>query len=477
MAIKYTLTALLSGVAGLLAYLASDTYGADNVAPRTVLAVAFSIFFLIFLISILSEELSLLIFVFALYHLFFLVLPGMVHLAWNVFPFYQVSFPESTSLPVAFLILTYAMSSLIGIGFALSRRQILPRSGRNPTKDARNKDLMVGALALLALSIPCIVAGGLLSGELFERRADAVSAGDPTPLDLILNSLPGSGMFVCAILAFYLVRRNSFFSIVFFTLTGTLAFVLNYPLSTTRFILFQRLIVILYISLDLSRFRLKRYIALAGVVSIFTVFPVLDFFSRGDLSKGLQIEPLQYMAESGDLDGLQSTLNVYEMVQKRGLSWGYQLLGTVFSYVPRALWPGKPYSTGTSAAVSADYEFTNLSAPLISEIYVDFGALGVAIIPFFLGWGLVWVDRRAAALGRQRGHIVAKLFVGGLIGYETILLRGSLISIVSQVYLYCGLIGLLAVLCPARPQKLVPVRPLSANGAAASRRLGKTLTE
>lgn len=459
MALRFAVGAILSALAGVLAYYASGTYGSDNAMPRTILAIAFAIFFIIFLVGIMSNELSLLIMVFGLYHLFFFVLPGMIHLAWNVFPFYDASFSENSYLSVAFLVLTYSASSLIGIGIALSRRKRSHPEDSVPQNDAGHKDLVLAALALMAVSIPCILAGGLLGEGLFDRRADTFSAGDPAPLDLVLSSLPSSGMFVCAVLAFYIMRRNSFLSICLFVLAATLAFLLNYPLSTTRFILFQRLLVILYVSVDLSRVRLKKYIAIFGVASIFTVFPIVDFLARGDLSKGLEIDPLRYLAESGDLDGLQSTLNVYEMTQRTGLSGGYQLLGALVSYAPRALWPSKPYSTGTTAAVSAGYNFTNLSAPLISEIYVDFGAVGVSIIPIFLGWTMVWLDRRAAVLGRRHGHIIGKLFLGGLIGYETILLRGSLISILSQVYLYFGLVALVAAMCISRPRQAGSVAP------------------
>jgi hypothetical protein len=444
MALKYSSITLLSLVGGFLAYISSGAYGADNELPRIILAMAFAVFFVIFLTSILTEELNLLLFVFGLYHLFFFILPGMVHLARNLFPFYHTSFDYNSSLYVAFLILLYAISSLLGVFYALSRRPRRSAQAQPSERPIRDKDLLIGALFLLVISLPCIAATGIS----IARRADGMEDfSDPSPIVLILTSLPSSAMFLCAILSFYIMRRRSFVSIIFFAFTGTLGFLLNYPLSLTRFILFERIIVLMYVTLDLSSVRLKKFVAVAAVLSIFTVFPTLDYFARGDTSQGLTIDPLGYMAESGDLDGLQSTLNVYEMVKSQGLSYGYQLLGAVLSYVPRTAWPTKPYSTGTSAAVFADYDFTNLSAPLISEIYVDFGMAGVTIIPFFVCWLIIALDRRAAIVGRERGRILEKFFLGGLIGYATIILRGSLISIISQIYLYMGLVWALTLIC------------------------------
>jgi hypothetical protein len=464
MAVKFVSLALLSVLSALLAYVATGSYGADNELPRILLALAFAVFFAIFLLSIMAEELSILLFVFALYHLFFFLLPGMIHLARNLFPFYDASFAYGTSLSVAGLVLLYSISSLLGILVGLSRRRPISGMEKSSKNAPNNKDFLLGSLLLVAMSVPCMA----ITGVYLERRGDFVSDLDPSPLDLILTSLPSSGLFLSAILAFHIMRRGSFFSIVYFVATAFLAFLVNYPLNLTRFILFERIIALAYLMADFSRARLKIFAAVFAIISIFTVFPTLDYFARGDVSNGLTIEPLRYIAESGDLDGLQSTLNVYEMVQSQGLSWGRQFAGVVLSYVPRNIWPQKPYSTGTSAAASAGYDFTNLSAPLISEIYVDFGMIGVAIVPFFLGWLIISLDRRAAVLGRDRGRLLEKLFYGGLIGYATILLRGSLISIISQIYLYAGLIGLLSVVCRPGRRRILARSRISAEKHAST---------
>ena len=464
MAVKLISLTLLSVLSALLAYVSTGTYGADNELPRLLLALAFAVFFAIFLISIMAEELSILLFVFALYHLFFFLLPGMIHLARNLFPFYDASFSYGTSLSVAGLVLLYSVSSFLGILVGLSRRRPISETDRSFKSEPNSKDLLLGSLLLVAMSVPCMA----ITGVYLVRRGDFVGADvDPSPIDLILSSLPSSGLFLSTILAFHIMRRGSFFSIVYFVATAFLAFLVNYPLNLTRFILFERIIALAYLMADFSRARLKMFAAVFAIISIFTVFPTLDYFARGDVSNGLTIEPLRYIAESGDLDGLQSTSNVYEMVQSQGLSWGRQFAGMVLSYVPRNIWPSKPYSTGTSAAASAGYDFTNLSAPLISEIYVDFGTIGVGIIPFFLGWLIISLDRRAAVLGRERGRLLEKLFFGGLIGYATILLRGSLISIISQIYLYAGLIWFLSIICrPGRRRILARSRTSSEKHAS-----------
>jgi hypothetical protein len=447
---KYLVIMLISGVAGFLSYFVSEAYGAQNELPRLILAVAFATFFAILLVSILSKQLSMLLFFFALYHLFFFLLPGMIHFAQNAFPFYQATFPYDTSVAVSGLILLYSVSCILGI----VANYATDKFSTNPISDKR---LLVGSLMLLFLSVPCIAYNGIS----FDRRA-ASFADDfgPTPANQILHTVPSSAMFICAILTFYMMMRSfSYYKMIAFIGCAALALAINNPLQLSRFTLFARLIALLYITMDLSRVRLKIFCAVIIIGSIFTVFPAIDYFARGDTIVGLQLDPLGYIALSGDFDGVQSTVNVYEMVQVRGLSWGWNLLGAFLSYIPREIWPDKAYPTGMMAGVFAQYPFTNLSAPMVSEIYVDFGTVGVAVIPFFIGWLVVLLDRRAALLGRQRGHILNKLFFGGLIGYETIVLRGSLIAVLSPIYAYFGLLWVLSFVSRPYHGRIAPLSP------------------
>ena len=76
--------------------------------------------------------------------------------------------------------------------------------------------------------------------------------------------------------------------------------------------------------------------------------------------------------------------NVYtaiEMVGRNGLSAGKQLGGALLFYVPSTWWSGKPLATGIEIGnyliTYHQMWFTNLSAPLIAEGFLDFGYFGV----------------------------------------------------------------------------------------------------
>ena len=74
-------------------------------------------------------------------------------------------------------------------------------------------------------------------------------------------------------------------------------------------------------------------------------------------------------------------------VEEFGISWGNQLLGAILFFVPRSIWPSKPLGTGHTAIVALDqHYFSNVSAPLIAEGYVNFGIVGVVLFALAAGW-------------------------------------------------------------------------------------------
>lgn len=80
-----------------------------------------------------------------------------------------------------------------------------------------------------------------------------------------------------------------------------------------------------------------------------------------------------------------------EMVQTEGLSLGYQLLSALLFFMPRGIWENKPISSGEVAGNylmdNYDFNFNNLSNPLVSEGFLNFGLIGVIL--FAVGFALV----------------------------------------------------------------------------------------
>ncbi|WP_257022803.1 hypothetical protein [Winogradskyella forsetii] len=100
-------------------------------------------------------------------------------------------------------------------------------------------------------------------------------------------------------------------------------------------------------------------------------------------------------------DAFSNISATIEYVSKNGFSFGYQLLSGLLFFVPRAIWTSKPISTGELVgdfiADRYNFNFTNLSNPLVSEGYINFGIFGVILLSFVLALVmvrfLIWLNR------------------------------------------------------------------------------------
>ncbi len=86
-------------------------------------------------------------------------------------------------------------------------------------------------------------------------------------------------------------------------------------------------------------------------------------------------------------DGWVMCVAVSEYVQLKGVTWGSQLLGAIFFFIPRGLWSTKAYGTGQFISekllsIYYGFDFSNLSSPFPCEGYVNFGLFGVFVFSF-----------------------------------------------------------------------------------------------
>ena len=87
-------------------------------------------------------------------------------------------------------------------------------------------------------------------------------------------------------------------------------------------------------------------------------------------------------------DAFANIVATIEYVQVHGMSMGYQWLSAFLFFVPRGVWATKPISTGELVGNylidQYQFNFNNLSNPMVSEGYINFGVLGVVIMAVFL---------------------------------------------------------------------------------------------
>jgi hypothetical protein len=172
----------------------------------------------------------------------------------------------------------------------------------------------------------------------------------------------------------------------------------------------------------------------ASMVLIFPAITVLTHSHRQFLhgvKMDAVIETLKDHYFSINYDAWANTYTIVEMVGKQGIGWGRQLLGDLLFFVPSAVWHGKPAATGIAIGnyliMHHSGWFTNLSAPLVAEGYMDFGAAGVILYGAGLAMVVVWLNR----LAKEGGSLVSFPVAIYAAVFLMFALRGSLMIAVA----------------------------------------------
>ena len=197
-------------------------------------------------------------------------------------------------------------------------------------------------------------------------------------------------------------RKLLFSRVCVLLLLGILVAVTENPLTEKRNGLGPVYLSLIFILFELRlRSRNRRLILLiASMVLVFPAITVLTHSNRqfvNGVSLDSVVATLKDHYFSTHYDAWANIYSTVEMVEKQGIHWGQQLLGGILFFVPSSLWHAKPLATGIAIAnyLISSYSmwFTNLSAPVIAEAYIDFGAIGVALYAIGLAWLVARMNR------------------------------------------------------------------------------------
>ncbi|WP_129140515.1 hypothetical protein [Modicisalibacter coralii] len=157
-------------------------------------------------------------------------------------------------------------------------------------------------------------------------------------------------------------------------------------------------------------------------LGIVFVFPFLEGFRRYSSESGLSYSLDYKFLLAGHFDAFQ---NFTRIITDDFVSYGYQLLGVLFFYVPRSFWSSKPVGTGHALAEQENYNLANISATWYAEGWANFGFLGALLFSVLIGVVMAKLDRKYW-LGHSRPFFRIMYLV--LLGYVFFLLRGDLMS-------------------------------------------------
>ncbi|WP_216099691.1 hypothetical protein, partial [Curtobacterium sp. MMLR14_002] len=125
---------------------------------------------------------------------------------------------------------------------------------------------------------------------------------------------------------------------------ATLLLVVN-PISSARYAIGTVYLAILAAVGVWGTLRRYRVVGLSTLGALFFLFPIASTFRNSLDTKVSLKNPLESLL-SGDFDSFNQINNTVYFVASKGITWGDQLLGVVFFWVPRALWPDKAIDTG-----------------------------------------------------------------------------------------------------------------------------------
>lgn len=320
-------------------------------------------------------------------------------------------------LPAAIAISLWLVGYLIAYEFrraALARRAQKPASGFLSRPVTPIRALLLSLLAILDLAYLGVM--GLLGVSTRGAAEEAIAvfsssagAGNLSSAFYIINFTLARPLPPVALLAGLLVllrnpRGQSKAMIPFVLIVGLGTLVVNNPFAASRMFLTCSLIGFAA-PFFLRRFKTS-WVLIASTLFGLAFLPALsasrntfDFKEFRDVFE--LISPLDYLSTSSDVDLLGMTALCQQWIDSRGHRWGLQILGALFSFIPRPFWPDKPIATGAMVTGDLGFDFTNLSPPILAEPLVDFGLIGVPLVAAVFGLILARLDYTYWAPGRK----------------------------------------------------------------------------
>ena len=391
-----------------------------------LLFMCISILFLSLIYNLFDEQPRPVHLLFCVYMIFYYLLPGYFHTGRGHFPFYDAAFAPEKIVNAAIVIIVFLICAGIGYSFDFPYRGGAPRI----TVPARLSQ------AILACAVAAVVAGAMAGfGALLQPRGEDVYADSlPSPNALMLSTIARSCGFYAFMLSTLAVKlQKTLISLIASVMACAIFLLVNSPLAIPRFVLGSYIISMFCVFLPVTRVQ-KLSIVLALVLSQGSLFAYVSYIARGDPETAFELSPFEYYVTSGDFDGLQSTINVVAMHDGKGGKEGLNLLSAILFFVPRSVWPEKSQGTGPEAGVYEGYPFNNLSSPLPSEFYVDFGIGGVAVLSLLFGLFMKLCDDFFKHFKKTK-DFTGQLLVATFAGYIFIILRGSLVATLGPIVL------------------------------------------
>ncbi len=225
-----------------------------------------------------------------------------------------------------------------------------------------------------------------------------------------------------------------------------LFFYYNNPFASSRFytlMVYLSILIVFIPSLSKVKFSFL-LILFFGITGSYYQNILRSFLARNNCLDSSNKFQIDYFFQ-GHFDSFENIANTISYVKSNGIDYGSQLIGSIFFWVPRSVWPTKPEGSGTYLAKTF-YNLDqvngnlNISAPFLMEEYINFGLAGVIIVTILMGAIIKYFDTKYSysqitiliqASNKINIRIIHYLLYTSFIGLFLFLLRGDLLSGIS----------------------------------------------
>ena len=335
--------------------------------------------------------------IFHIFNLFFFGIAPVLQYYGNVRFLYEPTIPKNVKYTVSFVILITTI--LYNVIYDINYRNTKPQKAISFIKklnfSKKNIKLttslfLIGA-SLFALFMMLYINGFnimkllIKGGDIVKGSGNAEESFTVSKsLGLITNQFIRPIPLIVFIISMMYNRKRKLFNTVLFLLF----FITCCPTGLARNATAGYYLPLLMLFVPL--FQKKHMFVSTMIGGIMVVFPFLNNFrhynENTDLSIGLDYEMFTDMH-------FDAYMTFCRVVNLELITYGNQLLGVFFFFVPRSIWPSKAQSSGYFHAEVMGLKFKNLACAYLGEGYINFGFIGVFLFVFFLAWSSAKMDR------------------------------------------------------------------------------------
>ena len=277
-----------------------------------------------------------------------------------------------------------------------------------------NGILLTDIISLIAFAILFV------SNNIFARQSFTTeNANFGTQLVNILKGIP------IATFSFQIIywKQNIRQKKILIILPAVEILVIYFPFSDSisRFLLFGAYLTI--VSIIFNNVKYKSLYPLLFVLGFGFVFSAFNFFKWHGLSEISNFSLSVVNFNHVDYDAYQLLMATVYYARHYGVCYGINLLSAVFGFIPRSIWHGKAFPSGSIVIGALGSWFTNVSCPWIAEWYYAFGIVGVLLGAIVSGVVFRMVDSH---YNDQNSALMRGAFAV-LTGFSIYILRGAIL--------------------------------------------------